>query len=222
MKLSESLYGLGRPVAYFPSLARWLGSVPTAIFLCQLFYWWQRRGDHAYIYKQSAELKEETGLSYKAQKTARARLKSLGILTDKHARLQHEIHFTIDEVKLDKAWQEWRRGGRASSQRDVGQSTKRTLADSPKGRSGTALRDVRSHRLPHRLQAETPPDTPQTDLPPRGLGAAKRDKLAIAAASRSPSPLSHPLRDIEAARDGSGGFEGWRQSRRKGGEAARA
>jgi len=175
MKLSEALHGLGRPVAYYPSLARWLGSVSTAVFLCQLLYWWPRRGDHSYIYKQSAQLEEETGLSYKAQKTARARLKTMGILKDKNARLQHEVHFWIDEAVLDRAWQAYRQdegassqeGKWAPSQKDVGQSTARELGNSPDGRSAKAYRAVRSHRIPQRTPPESTPDPPSA-VPPQG------------------------------------------------------
>ncbi len=39
MKIAEALSGLGRPVIYYPSLARFLGSIPAALFLAQLVYW---------------------------------------------------------------------------------------------------------------------------------------------------------------------------------------
>ena len=61
MKISDALRGLGRPVAYYPSLARCLGSIQAAIFLCQLLYWEDKK-QNAYIYKTSEELEEETGL----------------------------------------------------------------------------------------------------------------------------------------------------------------
>jgi hypothetical protein len=42
VKLSDALGGLGRPVAYYPELARFFGSVDAAILFAQLFYWRDR------------------------------------------------------------------------------------------------------------------------------------------------------------------------------------
>ena len=105
MKLSESLTQLGSPIAYYPNLARCLGSIPAAILLAQFVYWWDKK-KHPYLYKTAYEIEKETGLSWEMQKVARKRLKSLGIISEKYARLQHEIHFYIDFDRLDAAWNE--------------------------------------------------------------------------------------------------------------------
>lgn len=68
MKLSEALTGLGRPVAYFPELARFFGSISAAILFGQLFYWTDK-AMHDFTFKKSAELEEETGLSSREQQT---------------------------------------------------------------------------------------------------------------------------------------------------------
>jgi hypothetical protein len=81
MKLSDLLEDGGRPVAYYPSLALVLGGVKEAISLCQLIYWTGKQSDKdGWIYKQSNEVKQETGLSWKEQKTARRNLIKLGVL----------------------------------------------------------------------------------------------------------------------------------------------
>jgi len=51
MRLSEVLDGVGRPIAYFPKLAKFLGGVKVYILFCQLFYWSQRTNGSAWFFK---------------------------------------------------------------------------------------------------------------------------------------------------------------------------
>ena len=70
MKLTDFLSGVGRPVAYYPSLRRITGSTNATIFLCQLIYWKGKEADpNGWLYKESDEIEVETGLSYGEQKT---------------------------------------------------------------------------------------------------------------------------------------------------------
>lgn len=102
MNLAETLCELGHPVAYYPSLARLLGGVPEALFLCQLIYWTGKGADkESWIFKTAAELTDETGLSYREQRRARRVLKTFGILQEKFNRLLHRTYFWIDSGRLE-------------------------------------------------------------------------------------------------------------------------
>lgn len=122
MKLGEALVEIGRPVAYYPRLAEALGGVKAAIFAAQLIYWWDRQ-DRGYVYKTSAEVREETGLSYKEQKAARSRLQKLGILEERYDRLNHRMLYAIDINQLNRAWNEYIETG-AMTQKAIPESTK--------------------------------------------------------------------------------------------------
>lgn len=72
-----------RPVAYRPEIAKCLGDVNATIILSQFLYWSntplvKKRG--GWFYKTHDELYEETGITRKAQYTARKKLKEVGIL----------------------------------------------------------------------------------------------------------------------------------------------
>ena len=88
MKLSSFLRELGKVVAYYPDLnIRLIDSVPATLLFCQFMYWLDKTNDRdGWIYKTSDELREETGLSYYQQKSAREQLKQLGILEEKRLR----------------------------------------------------------------------------------------------------------------------------------------
>ena len=64
MKLTDALVGLGRPVAYYPGLARCLGSIPAALFVAQLCYWRDKQ-IHSYLYKTATDFEKELALSAK-------------------------------------------------------------------------------------------------------------------------------------------------------------
>lgn len=106
MKLSDFLQDVGSPVAYYPQLALLLGGVKEAIFLCQMIYWLGKEKTPGLIYKTAKEIKNETGLSYLEQKTARRNLKEMGVLTEEYKRLEHRLYFTIKMEVLDSLWQE--------------------------------------------------------------------------------------------------------------------
>jgi len=88
MKLQIFLEDAGRPVAYYPKLAKFLGSVNSAIFLCT--YWGIKE-----FSKTSKEIEKETGLTYKQQKLARKILKERGYLTEKREGIPPIIHYSI-------------------------------------------------------------------------------------------------------------------------------
>ena len=102
MRLSEYLKWLGRPIAYYPVLARLVGGVKAAVFLCQLLYW-RDRSSHPdrEIYKTLAEIEEETGLTKEEQRTARRELVVRKLLYERYARLEHRLYYRIDLDALD-------------------------------------------------------------------------------------------------------------------------
>ncbi len=96
MRFSEILKNLGNPIAYYPSLAKPLGGAAASILFGQLFYWWDKCDQEKGIYKTAEELELETGLTIQEQRSARTKLKKLGILSEIHKRLEHRLYFTLN------------------------------------------------------------------------------------------------------------------------------
>jgi hypothetical protein len=111
MKFSDFLQDIGRPIAYYPSLAFCLGSIPAAILCAQLVYWYDK-ARHEYLYKTYVELENETGLSMKQLRAARAILEKKGIISFRFARLLHETHYILHIEILDKIWDAWVKEGK--------------------------------------------------------------------------------------------------------------
>jgi len=108
MKLSESLNNVGLPVAYYPMIARWLGSVGDAIFLCQLWYWHGKGSNpDGWIYKTQKEFEEETALGRYEQEHARRKLKSLGILEEERRGVPATLHYRINIDRMNELYEEW-------------------------------------------------------------------------------------------------------------------
>lgn len=101
MKPSDLLFSIGRPVAYYPSLAKPLGSVNACLFFCQIFYWQDKTQNELGVYKTAEEIEQETGLTYREQATARKLLVERGVLIETHKRLDHKIFYRIDTEKLN-------------------------------------------------------------------------------------------------------------------------
>lgn len=98
---------VGRPVAYYPRLARFLGSVNAAIFFSQLHYWIERTDDPAGVHKTADEWEEETGLSYREQVTARKILSSRGFMVEESRRLVHRTYYRLDMETVDTEFEAW-------------------------------------------------------------------------------------------------------------------
>lgn len=101
MSLSYLLQSIGRPIAYHPGLVPILGSVNAVILFGQIFYWQDKTNNPLGVYKSTDEIEEETGLSYREQTTARAKLVDAGVLIETNKRLEHRIYFKIDTDRLD-------------------------------------------------------------------------------------------------------------------------
>jgi hypothetical protein len=87
----------GHPIAYFPSLAPYVGGSNAAILCCQLVYWTPRAKDpDGWIYKEQLDIMAETGLSRDEQRTARRALKTRKLLLERYDRLNHRLYLKID------------------------------------------------------------------------------------------------------------------------------
>ncbi|CQI96054.1 hypothetical protein B4900_11435 [Yersinia rohdei] len=101
MTPSELIYQFGRPIAYYPGLVPYLGSVNAVILFCQFFYWTGKETSEFGIFKTTEEIESETGLTYEEQLTARKKLKQAGVLKETNKRLEHRIYYQIDTERLD-------------------------------------------------------------------------------------------------------------------------
>ena len=102
MSAIEIMRSIGRPIAYHPALARHVGGVNAAIFLCQLIYWDEKADNEELgVYKTADEWESETGLSYREQAGARKKLRDLGLLTETNQRLHHRIYYKLERAAFD-------------------------------------------------------------------------------------------------------------------------
>lgn len=102
MRVADVLRELGRPIAYYPFLARYLGGVNAAVFFCQIFYWQDKATSELGVHKTVEELETETGLSYEEQRAARTKLRAAGVLIETQKRIEHRTYFRVDEDELER------------------------------------------------------------------------------------------------------------------------
>ena len=101
MKLGEVLLNLGRPIAFYPGLAKVIG-IKESIFLQQLIYWTGKGKDpDGWIYKTADEWEDETCLSKKEQVRVRNNLKDLGLIEEQHKRLDHMMFYRVVINRLE-------------------------------------------------------------------------------------------------------------------------
>lgn len=105
--LSACLSGIGRAIAYYPKMAKFLGSVNASVLFSQLFYWQERTDNELGVFKTAEEWEEETGLTYREQATARKALRERGFLHETHQRLQHRMFFRLDIDAINTAFDGW-------------------------------------------------------------------------------------------------------------------
>ena len=164
MSLSASLANVGHPVAYYPRLARFFGSVNVAILFAQLHYWGQRCESDLGTYKTSEEFTEETGLSYREQATARKHLRQAGFLIETPRRLEHRVYFRLNLEAVDAAFDAWTEAQtKAQSPNDENafrEIPKAQFGNVAKRSSGDAANAVGGVRQTHSvISTETPTET---------------------------------------------------------------
>lgn len=118
MKVSEVLQTIGRPIAYYPGLAKPLGGVKAVVLFCQIFYWQDKATSALGVYKNIDELIDETGLTYDEVRAARRSLKACGVLVETEKRLEHKTYYRIDEEALERVVQASAAGAREVAARD--------------------------------------------------------------------------------------------------------
>lgn len=90
-----------RPIAYHATVAKAVGSATAGVLLSQFLYWTPRTDDpDGWFYKTQAEITDETALTRWEQETARARLKSLGVLEEKRRGVPGKIYFRVSFPQL--------------------------------------------------------------------------------------------------------------------------
>lgn len=94
-----------RPVAYYPIYAVGTGSVPCAVALSQLMYWFSSSKDK--IYKTDAELQAESGLSDKEMRTVKRKLKELSFLNVTREGVPAKTYYEIDWEKYQSSMSQW-------------------------------------------------------------------------------------------------------------------
>lgn len=165
MSLSVSLANVGHPVAYYPRLARFFGSVNVAILFAQLHYWGQRGESDLGTYKTSEEFTKETGLSYREQATARKSLRDSGYLVETARRLEHRVYFKLDLEAVDAAFEAWTKAQSPNDENAIGEIRQTQLAADAKRSSRGASNAVRGVRIAQSVNStETPTETP-TEIP---------------------------------------------------------
>jgi len=101
MRAADVLRELGRPIAYFPYLSKYLGGVNAAVLFCQIFYWQDKATSELGVHKSVEELELETGLSYEEQRAARTKLRDAGVVIETNKKIEHRIYFRVDEDALE-------------------------------------------------------------------------------------------------------------------------
>ncbi len=103
LQISKSLRIVGKPIAFYPEIAKKIGSINATIFLCQFLYWeGKQECKERWIYKSQIEIYNETGLSRRKQENVRSTLKKLGILEEELKGSPPLVHFKFNWEILDK------------------------------------------------------------------------------------------------------------------------
>ncbi len=161
MKLKNFLIQLGQPVAYYPKLAKFLGSVKAAVFICQLGYWEGKQRDDDGIYKTMVEFQVETGLSRREQDTARKTLRDLGYLFETKKGMPARIYYCINWDKINDDWALWIRHEQTQEKKKTKHKTaKLASTNSPnKSEPNRQTDDVEIHsKIKTKIQSNSPPE----------------------------------------------------------------
>lgn len=141
IRASEIIVGLGRPVAYFPAIARRTG-VKAAVLLSQFLYWSgvgadiKGRDVSDWFYKSVDDLQSETGMRRREQELARKRLVSLNVLKERYARLEHRLYFQLSFKKIDELLAGTDADNDGDDWGDVPERTKGEMGTAPNVESG--------------------------------------------------------------------------------------
>lgn len=153
MSITSSIAALGRPIAFYPCLARAFGDINTAVLVCQFIYWRSKVGDRE-IYKTREEIESETFIQPDTQRRIFNRLKKDGFVEVVKKGLPAKNFYKWNWEAIDKFVN-------FSSQKDqktVGTSTSKIQAPEPAECNDTTLQSATT-------TSETTTET-TTDIPP--------------------------------------------------------
>lgn len=147
MKLSDFLFNIGRPVAFYPSLVKALGDRNEAIFICQMAYW-RGKGDDkdGWIYKTSEDIEGETSLTYKEQANVRRGLVENGLLEERYARTEHMMYYRVNWDAVNAKWEQFTDGHMPDGQVALDQREGTTLPKGSSLNSNTETTQETTHR----------------------------------------------------------------------------
>lgn len=156
-----TLKAVGRPIAYFPGLAKRLGSTNAAILLGQFIYWHDKAQSELGVYKSVDEIEAETGLSYKSQRTARKVLSDLGLVIETEKRLEHRIYFKFNEAAFEAWLSDENEGNSANCPNGSSGDSQKVVRGEPKGHS--VIQEITTENTTEKnthSAGETKPDYP--------------------------------------------------------------
>ena len=108
MKFTDSLKGIGSPIAFYPDLIPIAGSPESAIFLCQLTYWTGKQHDpDGWIHKTQEEWFFEIGLTEKQQKTAREKLVGRSLIEEREIGSPARLQYRVNIETISAVWDVW-------------------------------------------------------------------------------------------------------------------
>lgn len=103
-QIAQVIQEIGNPVVFYPKLAKVFG-IEETIFICQLLYWdGKGSSEDGFIHKTSEEIEEETSLTYRQQRRVRAKLRSLGLLSEYQKRLEHKTFYKINYDRVNELY----------------------------------------------------------------------------------------------------------------------
>lgn len=162
---AQVLRELGRPVAFYPGLARVLG-IEETIFFVQLMYWSERTDNsEGWVYKTAQEWEHELALSYRQQMRVRDRLKELCILLEKNDRIKHRLYFRID-------WDQYEVFAARAFGAPVGDAPPQAQADLKLG-DAKARKGAPPYALIYNLLAQELPELKRRNAPARDRNIRK-------------------------------------------------
>ena len=138
LPISQTLKAIGRPVAYYPSMAHALGNVKAALLACQFLYWEGKQEDpDGWIYKTQADIQRETGLTRTEQENARRTLRKAGILEEKRKGTPARLFFRFDWDAFDQVLTQH------FNNKDQPKKPKKPRKEEPTERQPTLLQQMR-------------------------------------------------------------------------------
>lgn len=100
-----------KPVAYYPSIARILGSPGAAVFLQQIAHW-QGTHENQWVFRTQEQFENETALTPDMQNTARKLLKRLDVLEEKHDGMPRRLYYRLKWSNVEALLEAGTRPGR--------------------------------------------------------------------------------------------------------------